>query len=87
MRKIGNDTSRNRETSKFQTYIDEVKRERPTVIAILLGHMREDTQMSVVTTQHGVYDGDVVMRITIIRMMMLDAANTLLLIVMMIDDW
>jgi hypothetical protein len=54
--KIGNDTSRNRETSKFQTYIDEVKRERPTAIAILLDHMREDTQMADVTVQCGLYD-------------------------------
>ena len=51
--KIDNDTNRNRETSKFQTYIDEVKRDSST---ILLDHMREDTEMSAVTAQHGLYD-------------------------------
>jgi len=61
VRKIGKDTRRTRETSKFKTYIDQVKRESPTRIVILLDHMREDTGMTDVNVEHGIYDGDVVM--------------------------
>jgi hypothetical protein len=42
VRKIGNDINRNRETSKFKTYIDEVKRVSLAAIATLLDRIQED---------------------------------------------
>jgi hypothetical protein len=61
VRKISKDTRRTRETSKFKTNIDQVKRESPTRITILVDHMREDNGMTAVNAEHGIYDDDVVM--------------------------
>ena len=60
VRKIGNCTIRNRETSQFQTYIDEVKSQSPEAIAHLLDCMRADTELAAATAQRGLYDGGVV---------------------------